>query len=345
MNNSWARKTAQTSVIAAGAVLVAGAGTAQAYGPDVETSDQVGAVSGNQVVAPIQAPINICGVAAAVLGTANAGCEGGAAAFFDGPGGDLTTQNNTGLANGNQAYAPIQVPTEVSGIAAAVGGLADAWSTGGSTAVVPESGRHAESADVTTQRNVGLLSGNQLLAPIQAPIDVCGNAVAVGGVAGAGCEGGSEAEYNGPGGDLTSQDNVGLGNGNQLFAPIQAPVNVCGNAIAILGSAFASCEGGSEATDEPDDHHHGHKAYTESADIEAADVDVAEEQLPVGGVPALDTVTGLTDGLPTSGLTDGLPVADGLTGGLGSNVTPEDVAATATDTVAGVTELAGAGLL
>ncbi|WP_156037427.1 chaplin family protein, partial [Glycomyces tenuis] len=127
MNNSWARKTAQTGVIAAGAVLVAGAGTAHAYGPDVETSDQIGAVTGNQVVAPVQAPINICGVSAAVLGTSSAGCEGGSEATFGGPGGDLTTQNNTGLVNGNQAYAPIQVPTEVSGIAAAVGGAADGW--------------------------------------------------------------------------------------------------------------------------------------------------------------------------------------------------------------------------
>jgi len=337
VNNSWARKTAQTGAIAAGAVLVAGAGTAHAYGPDVQTSDQVGALSGNQLVAPIQVPINICGIAAAVLGSADAGCEGGSEAEYEGFGGDLTTQDNTGLLNGNQGYAPIQVPTEVSGIAAAVGGAAAAWSEGGSDASIPESGRHAESDDVTSERNVGLLSGNQLLAPIQAPIDVCGNAVAVGGVSGAGCEGGSEAEIEGFGGDLTTRDNVGLGNGNQLFAPIQAPINVCGNAIAILGSAYASCEGGSEAEiDVPEDHSHKKFFHGESASVEAADVDVTEEQLPTGGVPGLDAATDLVGGLP---------VAGGLTDGLGSNVTPEDVASTATDTVGSVTELAGAGLL
>ncbi|HEX2145006.1 MAG TPA: chaplin [Glycomyces sp.] len=326
MNYSWARKTAQTGFVAAGAVLVAGAGTAQAWGPDVTTQDQVGAVSGNQVVAPIQAPINICGVAAAALGTADAGCEGGSSAEFGGAG-DLTTQNNTGLGNGNQAYAPVQAPVEVSSVAAAVGGIANAWSTGGSEATIAESGRKTKS-DTTTQRNIGALSGNQLLAPIQAPINACGNAVAVGGAAGAECEGGAEAEYNGTGGDLTSQDNVGLGNGNQVFAPVQAPVNVCGNSIAVLGTASASCEGGSEAeTPDGHDHHDSHKGLSSN---ESAQADVNEEQLPA--VPGLDAVTGLT-----GGLAGGLPVVGGLVG----NTTSEGVA----DTIAGATELTGAGVL
>jgi hypothetical protein len=324
VNNSWARKTAQASLVATGVALVAGAGTAQAYGPDVTTQDQVGAVSGNQVVAPIQAPVNICGVAAAVLGTASAGCEGGADADYDGAG-DLTTQNNTGLGNGNQAFAPVQAPTDISGIAAAVGGVADGWSTGGSHADV-ESG-HGESgkaeSDTVTQFNYGALSGNQLLAPIQAPINACGNAIAVGGASSAGCEGGADADYSGAG-DLTTQDNVGLGNGNQIFAPIQAPVNVCGNAIAVLGHASASCEGGSDA-EVPGGHDH-HNSHKELSSNESSNVDMNEEQLPA--VPGLDAVSGATGGLP-------------LVGGLVGNTTSEGVA----DTVAGVTELAGAGVL
>ena len=330
MNYSWARKTAQTGFVAAGAVLVAGAGTAQAWGPDVISQDNVGAVSGNQVVAPIQAPINICGVAAAVLGSADAGCEGGSSAEFGGAG-DLTTQNNTGLGNGNQVYAPVQVPVEVSGIAAAVGGAANAWSTGGSSATIAESGRHAES-DTISQRNIGALSGNQLLAPIQAPINACGNAIAVGGASNAGCEGGADADYAGAG-NLTTQDNIGLGNGNQIFAPIQAPVNVCGNAIAILGYASASCDGGSDA-EIPGGHDH-HDSHKELSTDEAASADVNEEMLPA--VPGLDMVSGATGALPVNGL----PVVGGLAG----NTTSEGVAATATDTVSGVTELAGAGLL
>ncbi|MEU6860455.1 chaplin family protein [Glycomyces sp. NPDC046736] len=319
MSYSWARKTAQTGFVAAGAVLVAGAGTAHAWGPDVTTQDQVGALSGNQVVAPIQAPINICGVAAAVLGTADAGCEGGSSADFAGAG-DLTTQDNVGLANGNQVYAPVQVPVDVSGIAAAVGGTSGAWSDGGSDAVITESG-HVTESDTTTQRNYGALSGNQLLAPVQAPINACGNAVSILGVSGAGCDGGASADFAG-GGDLTTQDNVGLGNGNQVYAPIQVPVNVCGNAIAILGIATASCDGGADA--EIPGGHDKHKSHKELATTESVNTNLAEEQLPL----PLDAVTGVASNVP-------------VVGGLVGNTASEGVA----DTVSGVTELAGSGVL
>ena len=32
--------------------------------------------------------------------------------------------------------------------------------------------------------------------------------------------------------------------GNQIIAPITAPINVCGNAVAVLGDAAAGCLGG-----------------------------------------------------------------------------------------------------
>ena len=329
MNYSWARKTAQTSVITAGAVVLAGAGQAYAVGDDIHSHDQVGAVSGNQVVAPIQAPINICGIAAAVLGQAGAACDGGSEAVSGAAGGDVETHDNTGLGNGNQLLAPIQAPVEVSGVAGAVGGAAGAESEGGSHAQLPESG--STGSDTTTHHNTGALSGNQLLAPIQAPINACGNAIAIGGASGAECEGGADASFGGSGG-LETHDNVGLGNGNQLFAPIQAPINVCGNAIAILGTAYASCDGGSEAeVEEPDDggSHKKRDGYQESANL-----DVTEEQLPTQGVPGLDAVTG------------NIPVQDlPLAGDLLGNTSPEGVADTAADAVSGVTEMAGSGLL
>lgn len=42
---------------------------------------------------------------------------------------------------------------------------------------------------------------------------------------------------------ITSGDGSILG-GNQVFIPINVPVNVCGNAIAVLGIAGAGCQGG-----------------------------------------------------------------------------------------------------
>ncbi|MEU9832261.1 chaplin family protein, partial [Streptosporangium sp. NPDC048047] len=35
--------------------------------------------------------------------------------------------------------------------------------------------------------------------------------------------------------------------GNQVVAPITAPINICGNAVAVLGDAAAGCLGGSHA--------------------------------------------------------------------------------------------------
>ncbi|MFE3452719.1 chaplin family protein [Nonomuraea sp. NPDC059194] len=52
-------------------------------------------------------------------------------------------------------------------------------------------GAPAAHADNVTSGNNGILSGNQIIAPISIPVNVCGNAVALFGVAVAGCKGGA----------------------------------------------------------------------------------------------------------------------------------------------------------
>src|SRR4051812_33816819 len=49
--------------------------------------------------------------------------------------------------------------------------------------------------------------------------------------------------------DWTTGYNAGLLNGNQFDTTLQVPVNVCGNSIAVLGFADASCGGGAAAID------------------------------------------------------------------------------------------------
>lgn len=46
-----------------------------------------------------------------------------------------------------------------------------------------------------TGGNFSILGGNQVIAPISIPVNVCGNAVAVVGIAGAGCKGGAEVDF------------------------------------------------------------------------------------------------------------------------------------------------------
>jgi hypothetical protein len=45
-------------------------------------------------------------------------------------------------------------------------------------------------------------------------------------------------------GGPTTSGNGSLLSGNQVIVPISIPIDICGNAIAILGIAKASCEGG-----------------------------------------------------------------------------------------------------
>jgi hypothetical protein len=47
--------------------------------------------------------------------------------------------------------------------------------------------------------------------------------------------------------DQISFGNTGILSGNQSSTVIQAPISVCGNAIAVLGNARARCRGGAWA--------------------------------------------------------------------------------------------------
>ncbi|MGI5224823.1 chaplin family protein [Actinoallomurus iriomotensis] len=64
---------------------------------------------------------------------------------------------------------------------------------------------------------------------------------------------------------FTSPANAGINNtsgdgsilgGNQVNVPISIPVNVCGNAIAVIGGARAGCRGGAAVGYGA--HHHGY---------------------------------------------------------------------------------------
>jgi len=132
----------------------------------------------------------------------------------------------------------------VSFVAAGTGtaGLAFAGTTSGGAAVMAGSaggGWH-------TSGNHSILGGNQIKIPIEIPVNVCGNALALLGDAFAGCKGGAHVgghHYHGGQSWHTSGNHSILG-GNQVKVPVKVPVNVCGNAAAVLGDAFAGCKGG-----------------------------------------------------------------------------------------------------
>ncbi|MGI8334732.1 chaplin family protein [Actinomadura scrupuli] len=239
----------------------------------LKTSGKGSVLGGNQVTAPISAPINVCGNA---VGNAEAGCKGGAMVHN---GGTIThnTTGKKGVGSGNQIYTPVGVPINACGNAAAVLGDAAAMCHGGSSVTTTP-------GDPTTSGKKGVLSGNQVFAPITAPVNVCGNAAAVLGDAAAGCVGGARANNSGVP-RLKTSGAHGVGAGNQVLAPVKAPIDVCGNVAAVAGTVDPTCGGG-----------HGSGAHRQSGEPVAAGLPVlpmlpgqakAPSVVPAAALPAM----------------------------------------------------------
>ena len=102
--------------------------------------------------------------------------------------------------------------------------------------------------DVAGDGNLSLLSGNSVSVPISAPVNLCGVSLAVLGMSNSSCVGGASTQAadpaSGSNGNVAGNGNVAVGSGNSVSVPITAPVNVCGVAGAVGGSASSQCAGG-----------------------------------------------------------------------------------------------------
>jgi ChpA-C len=190
----WISAAIGTAVLTAGFVLPASA--AFADGPSGNGNAGVlSLLSGNDVNAPVSAPIDVCGVAVALLGGANAGCEGGAASntvIGDGATGGSNNGNAGDISalSGNTVNAPVSVPVSVCGVSGAVAGFANSGCKGGaaSNTVIQGAGGGSDNGNAG---GAAIGSGNNVNVPVSAPVDLCGIAVAVAGFSNAGCQGGS----------------------------------------------------------------------------------------------------------------------------------------------------------
>jgi hypothetical protein len=172
------------------------------------------------------------------------------------------SSDNNGILNGTQVVAPISVPVNVIGNAIGVAGEANAAGTGANWLAESGWGATQNSSD-----NNGILNGTQAYLPVNVPVNVVGNAVALlgeGNAAGAGMNGShteSARVETGSGATQDSSDNNGVLNGTQLYAPIDVPINICGNALSLLGEANAQAVcGNGHATES------GHAATQDSSD-------------------------------------------------------------------------------
>jgi len=257
-----------------------------------------GILNGTQVFAPIQAPFNLCGVAAAVAGSAFAGCEGGSAASNHGHHDvRMLSAHNIGVLNGTQVYAPVQAPVNACGVAAGVIGSAAAGCHGGASATYRGhyQGKHhpkhhyQESAPAvlaslpqTLPQTLPALTrdatlhGLPLVGPLLAGLLGADDSYTFHYTESARVEsdGGVQPGQGGKPGcgtkcpapppaptkphqpvkphhdhDVTmiSGHNTGILNGTQVYAPIQVPIDASGIAVGGLGQGFAHSDGGSSA--------------------------------------------------------------------------------------------------
>ncbi|MEU4621134.1 chaplin family protein [Actinoplanes sp. NPDC023801] len=167
---------------------------------------------------------------------------------------DQATFGNFGTLNGTQVAIPVTVPVNLVGNSAGVLGQAQSFGVGANQV---ESGRKGAGTRQASFQNKGTLNGTQVAVPVTVPVNVSGNAAAVGGKASATGVSANRVEstkvtengwggvggFGGSGTDQVSFGNYGTLNGTQVAVPVTIPVNACGNSLALVGgaSSFGAC--------------------------------------------------------------------------------------------------------
>ncbi|MEV6650628.1 chaplin family protein [Streptomyces sp. NPDC051219] len=115
--------------------------------------------------------------------------------------------------------------------------------------VIAIGGGYAQADSVAnggSSNSPGVLSGNTVQAPVHVPVNACGNTVNVIGLLNptignrcANTSDGEHGEHGEDGGGATAEggaaNSPGVGSGNHVQAPIDVPVNACGNTVDVVG--------------------------------------------------------------------------------------------------------------
>jgi ChpA-C len=174
------------------------------------------------------------------LGMTSAHADTGATASGD-------TAGSPGVASGNLLEIPINLPVNICGNQVGVIGILD--TVAGNDCA--NSGGGA-SASGSSHGSPGVGSGNLIQIPINAPINICGNQLDVIGIGnndrGNSCK--NSGKGSGTSASGSGSNSPGIGAGNVLQVPVNAPVNVCGNQVNVVGILDSvtgnSCKNGSE---------------------------------------------------------------------------------------------------
>ncbi|MFG2431859.1 chaplin family protein [Streptomyces sp. NPDC048590] len=195
------------TMAAAGGVLALGSGYAHAdAGAAGTASGSPGVLSGNSIQVPIDVPVNVCGNSVDVGGllnpTSGNECGNGSSDSAHAHGSDEGSRSGHGSHGRSSDHGRDGKGSDGKGSGHGRDGRGsghDGMRDGGMRDGGEGTGRHrapGASAQAETTGSPGILSGNQVQAPVEIALNVCGNSVTVGGllnpVFGNSCENGTE---------------------------------------------------------------------------------------------------------------------------------------------------------
>ncbi|MFC8257371.1 chaplin [Streptomyces sp. NPDC057291] len=159
------------TMAAAGGVLALSGGYAHAdAGATGDASNSPGVLSGNSVEIPVHVPVNACGNSVSVVGLLNP-----AAGNACGSGsGSATSSRHGSAAPASDSRASNHRAQDASAV--------DLGPGTGKHRAVGSGSREGATAEGYTQGSPGILSGNTVQAPIDIPVNACGNSITIGGL-------------------------------------------------------------------------------------------------------------------------------------------------------------------
>src|SRR5699024_10124306 len=222
-------------------VLTAGLVTTPLTAAFAETDGSGGVASGNQIVVPVDIEADLCGNSLAALGISSAECTQVSEVLYQASG-HAETDGSDGVASGDQIVVPVDAAIDACGNAVAVGGVSEAECVEVVEVLEEESANTPETL-AETDGTGGVASGNQIVVPVDAAIDICGNSVAILGSSTAKCTTVINIIHAAPENeaDAGTDGSGGVASGNQIVVPVDAAVDICGNAVSVLGLTEAGC--------------------------------------------------------------------------------------------------------
>ena len=245
MKKTWVRKTLSIGVLAAGALLLGPAAAAQADGWNDGIAQQsvgnFGVANGNQFAFPINMPVNECGNSTALGGISYAAAACTNAIGVDGRKSIVTKVRKSESFDSAKGFDSSKNLLGNN----LLGNAAHQLAHGSPAGHKPSFGHVSPDFGHGKQFNHVSPSWGHIAPSFGHVSPGLGQGMPSSGVDFGGHNGHNGQSVGGDWDDIkqTSVGNFGYLNGNQVAAPINMPINVCGNSLSLLGASYsqASC--------------------------------------------------------------------------------------------------------